>query len=98
VRYTGISGGGPVHVAEGNVVSTFVGAVFTVCSWLQAPEMIKGVGHDRGCDLWSLGILIYEMLHGFTPFAADDDSMIFHGILNVRLVLNKWSTFTHDVR
>jgi serine/threonine protein kinase len=47
--------------------------------------MLKGVGHDRACDLWSLGILIYEMLHGITPFGADEDSAIFHGILNVLL-------------
>uniref|UniRef100_A0A7R9SVY1 cGMP-dependent protein kinase n=1 Tax=Polyblepharides amylifera TaxID=1486889 RepID=A0A7R9SVY1_9CHLO len=47
-----------------------------------APEIIKGTGHDKGCDLWSLGILIFEMLHGYTPFSADDDSQIFTGILS----------------
>jgi len=47
-----------------------------------APEIIKGVGHDKGCDIWSLGVLIFEMLHGYTPFGADDDSQIFTQILS----------------
>lgn len=56
-------------------------------SWdSQAPEIIKGTGHDKGCDLWSLGVLIYEMLHGYTPFGADDDSQIFSGILSGEVV------------
>ena len=33
-----------------------------------SPEMIKGTGHDEKLDIWTLGILIYELLHGKTPF------------------------------
>lgn len=33
-----------------------------------APEMIGGEGYDQMVDWWSVGILIYEMLFGITPF------------------------------
>jgi serum/glucocorticoid-regulated kinase 2 len=34
-----------------------------------APEIIRKDGHSFEVDLWTLGILIYEMLCGKTPFA-----------------------------
>ena len=33
-----------------------------------APEIITRNGYDYKSDLWSVGIILYEMLHGYTPF------------------------------
>lgn len=33
-----------------------------------APEIVENQGYDKRVDIWSLGILLYEMLHGFSPF------------------------------
>ncbi|EED96498.1 predicted protein [Thalassiosira pseudonana CCMP1335] len=37
-----------------------------------APEIIRGKGHDWGVDYWGLGVLFYELTHGYPPFYADD--------------------------
>lgn len=46
-----------------------------------APEVIKGKGHTSAVDWWTLGIFIYEMLYGTTPFKGKDRKATFGNIL-----------------
>ncbi|CAI7675122.1 unnamed protein product [Penicillium manginii] len=46
-----------------------------------APEVIKGCGHTSAVDWWTLGILVYEMLYGTTPFKGKNRNATFASIL-----------------
>ncbi|EAW13022.1 putative serine/threonine protein kinase (Nrc-2) [Aspergillus clavatus NRRL 1] len=46
-----------------------------------APEVIQGCGHTSAVDWWTLGILIYEMLYGTTPFKGKNRNATFGNIL-----------------
>jgi serine/threonine protein kinase len=45
---------------------------FTTCGTLEylPPEMVQEKGHDTSADIWCLGILLYEILIGMTPFKS----------------------------
>ncbi|KAI9343834.1 kinase-like domain-containing protein [Pilaira anomala] len=48
-----------------------------------APEVIRGWGHTSGVDWWTLGILIYEMLYGTTPFKGSNRNETFSNIIKL---------------
>ncbi|XP_016433698.1 serine/threonine-protein kinase OXI1 [Nicotiana tabacum] len=47
-----------------------------------APEIILGNGHDFSVDWWCLGVVLYEMLYGTTPFRGSNRKETFYRILS----------------
>nr|AML79335.1 putative LOV domain-containing protein [Galphimia gracilis] len=68
----------PVFMAEPMRASnSFVGTEEYI-----APEIITGAGHTSAVDWWALGILLYEMLYGYTPFRGKTRQKTFANILH----------------
>ncbi|KAG6622913.1 AGC/PKA protein kinase [Phytophthora cinnamomi] len=68
---------------------------YTLCGTTEylAPELVLGKGHNRGVDYWALGILIYEMVVGHSPFAGSnqiDQMQICRNIVKEKVEFPGW--------
>ncbi|XP_048708657.1 ribosomal protein S6 kinase alpha-5 isoform X4 [Lepidochelys kempii] len=50
---------------------------YSFCGTIEymAPDIVRGgdTGHDKAVDWWSLGVLMYELLTGASPFTVDGE-------------------------
>nr|GEZ33272.1 protein kinase PINOID 2 [Tanacetum cinerariifolium] len=46
-----------------------------------APEVISGQGHGGAVDWWTLGVFLYELLYGITPFKGENNEKTLINIL-----------------
>ncbi|XWS28918.1 hypothetical protein CRYUN_Cryun25bG0113100 [Craigia yunnanensis] len=67
----------PIFMAEPMRASnSFVGTEEYI-----APEIISAAGHTSAVDWWALGILLFEMLYGYTPFRGKTRQKTFANVL-----------------
>ena len=57
-----------------------------------APEIILNKGYSKAIDYWGLGILIYEMLYGVSPFYHTNQMKMFENITQLKYKFPKNST------
>ncbi|XP_057949481.1 serine/threonine-protein kinase Aurora-3 [Malania oleifera] len=59
----------------------------TMCGTLDylAPELVENRAYDHAVDNWTLGILLYEFLHGVPPFEAESQTDTFRRIMKIDL-------------
>ena len=49
------------------------------------PEMIEQLGHDETVDIWCIGILLFELITGTTPFEGNDFKTVAHNITELKI-------------
>lgn len=62
---------GRVQVTDFRLCKELDGRTYTMCGAPEylAPEVVEGVGHNQAADWWSLGVLVFYLHTGNTPFA-----------------------------
>ncbi len=66
---------------KGGTQVTKIGSTIGTAAYM-SPEQSKGEEIDHRTDIWSYGVVLYEMLTGELPFKGDYDQAIIYSILN----------------
>jgi len=65
----------------GQTVITREGSTLGTVSYM-SPEQTRGTDVDHRTDIWSLGIVLYEMLTGEKPFKGDYEQAVMYAIMS----------------
>ena len=87
------------NILENEKRKTFCGTIEYM-----SPELVSNEKYDKSVDIWALGILLYEMLHGYSPFKSKNYKLnkeqlreeIFENIENVEYKIDRKDQLSNE--
>ena len=60
----------------------------------------NGTPYGKGSDLWSLGVLLYVILSGCSPFSADEEEALLAQVAEAKYEFyeNEWKSVSEDAK
>jgi hypothetical protein len=90
---------------NGEVIKQMVDQkTYTLCGTPEylSPEILLNIGYDKSTDIWSLGVLLYELFMKKMPFTGEKNTTLENNITllftNIVNVYRKGFTITDDVK
>ncbi|KAK4698858.1 hypothetical protein P7C70_g7411, partial [Phenoliferia sp. Uapishka_3] len=83
------------HLDEGEVLTSLAGS-----PGYAAPEVLLKKGHGAAVDLWSIGVITYTLLCGYTPFRATETKELADECSAARLEFHDryWKNVSEEAR
>lgn len=92
---------GHVKLTDMGLAKVVAGKTYTCCGTPDyfAPELLESQGYTHAVDWWTLGVLTFELMSGYSPFEAGSDAELYRkiakGIERVRFP-KKWRNVVSD--
>jgi serine/threonine protein kinase len=90
---------GYVKLTDMGIAKLVMGKTYTVCGTADyfAPETLRQTGYNRAVDWWALGVLLFMMGSGTSPFDSSDVTQIYKNIIKGFSKVTFPTHFTSDL-